>query len=303
MTARCWEPGTSYNQGDKVVYQGKTYKIIQPHTSQSGWEPTQTPALWGACHDEQVGQQQQQQESQDRGWFSQKPADQQPQQQQGEEEGEEKKEGFSSGMKIAAGVLGGAAALGLGALAYNQYNKHQENKQQTAWAGGNWETEAQQRLQQYNSAAVKPKVAWVLTTGNEVPANAIPGGAEKDGEPLYIARAFIEHGVHIGKIGRHMTNANIPYGGKEVSVSTYEVLVGDQNAVRWVDRSGALVTDGLNLVEGGREPNGSPLYIAQAAYKGGVHPGKAGAAFKKGAMIPYGGDEEHVLNYRVLTLA
>ena len=29
-------------------------------------------------------------------------------------------------------------------------------------------------------------------------------------------------------------------------------------------------------VEGGREKNGEPLYIARAYYKDGIHPGKAG---------------------------
>lgn len=25
---------------------GQIYKVIQPHTTQSGWEPSKTPALW-----------------------------------------------------------------------------------------------------------------------------------------------------------------------------------------------------------------------------------------------------------------
>ncbi|OXS58823.1 chitinase [Cohnella sp. CIP 111063] len=42
-----WAPNTSYKVNDLVVYQGKTYYCIQAHTSLSGWEPSNVPALWG----------------------------------------------------------------------------------------------------------------------------------------------------------------------------------------------------------------------------------------------------------------
>jgi len=42
-----WATNTSYKTNDQVVYQGKTYYCIQAHTSLSGWEPSNVPALWG----------------------------------------------------------------------------------------------------------------------------------------------------------------------------------------------------------------------------------------------------------------
>ena len=36
----------SYKIGDLVSYQGSTYKCIQAHTSESGWDPADTEALW-----------------------------------------------------------------------------------------------------------------------------------------------------------------------------------------------------------------------------------------------------------------
>ncbi len=42
-----WAPNTSYKANDRVVYQGKTYYCIQAHTSLTGWEPSNVPALWG----------------------------------------------------------------------------------------------------------------------------------------------------------------------------------------------------------------------------------------------------------------
>lgn len=41
-----WEQGTPYSLGDKVQYNGLAYENIQAHTSQEGWEPENTPALW-----------------------------------------------------------------------------------------------------------------------------------------------------------------------------------------------------------------------------------------------------------------
>lgn len=47
--------------------------------------------------------------------------------------------------------------------------------------------------------------------------------------------------------------------------------------LRWVPASGRLNVNSLGYrpVEGGRENDGTPLYIAQAPHKGVVHPGKA----------------------------
>jgi len=43
-----WAPGVAYHVGDQVTYNGLTYKCIQAHTSEVGWEPPNTPALWQA---------------------------------------------------------------------------------------------------------------------------------------------------------------------------------------------------------------------------------------------------------------
>ncbi|GAA4416438.1 alpha-lytic protease prodomain-containing protein [Actinokineospora soli] len=41
-----WAPYTYYGSGAQVTYGGASYRVIQPHTSQPGWEPPNTPALW-----------------------------------------------------------------------------------------------------------------------------------------------------------------------------------------------------------------------------------------------------------------
>lgn len=46
-----WSVGASYYTGDLVMDGEQEYECIQPHTSQEGWEPHATPALWKA-HEE-----------------------------------------------------------------------------------------------------------------------------------------------------------------------------------------------------------------------------------------------------------
>lgn len=41
-----WAIDTSYAVGKRVRYQDKLYRCVQAHTSQEGWEPPVTPALW-----------------------------------------------------------------------------------------------------------------------------------------------------------------------------------------------------------------------------------------------------------------
>lgn len=41
-----WVAEKSYAVGDRVRDDGKLYRCVQAHTSQEGWEPHSTPALW-----------------------------------------------------------------------------------------------------------------------------------------------------------------------------------------------------------------------------------------------------------------
>ncbi len=41
-----WAAGVDYAADIRVRYGGKLYRCVQAHTSQAGWEPSATPALW-----------------------------------------------------------------------------------------------------------------------------------------------------------------------------------------------------------------------------------------------------------------
>lgn len=41
-----WSAGTVYQAGATVTYGGATYRCLQGHQAQPGWEPPNAPALW-----------------------------------------------------------------------------------------------------------------------------------------------------------------------------------------------------------------------------------------------------------------
>lgn len=41
-----WEPGQAVGVADIRSYEGKLYKVVQPHTTQADWTPDSMPALW-----------------------------------------------------------------------------------------------------------------------------------------------------------------------------------------------------------------------------------------------------------------
>jgi len=312
-----WEPGTRYDYGCVVEYEGHQYKIIQPHQSQSDWTPPVCPALWGRCpeaHQHDQGPPPQKE------WSHETPA-YQPQggfsaphpNQQVEIPHEERKknwydidDGRKKELELGGGLLAGAAALGAGYFAYKHHEKGEEEKKATVWALQNWLHDAQMRTDRYNSGGSSQPLNWILNHGKAIPPNAIEGGNDK-GHTLYIARAFQEGGIQPGKASDWFKKgAVIGYKRDEIQLETYEILVGRPDAVQWVDASGTFNSSSwesrYRLVEGGRENNGAQLYIAQAPYDGGVHPGKIAEGYH-GAFIPYNGTEEEVKEYRVLCYA
>jgi len=73
--------------------------------------------------------------------------------------------------------------------------------------------------------------SWIKREGNNIPLHAFKAGYEKDGSPLYIARARMVDGVMTpGKCGPGVKGAHFPYGGKEVIIEHhYEVFVPASN--------------------------------------------------------------------------
>ena len=50
-----WTPGTAYTVGYKVQKDGKLWRTVQAHTSQTGWEPENAPSLWEQINETHAG--------------------------------------------------------------------------------------------------------------------------------------------------------------------------------------------------------------------------------------------------------
>ncbi|CAN5385450.1 hypothetical protein BH10PSE19_BH10PSE19_03090 [soil metagenome] len=130
--------------------------------------------------------------------------------------------------------------------------------------------------------------SWRTYHGS-VPRDAISGGREAS-RTLYICQARYMDGTHPGKLvdGR----CNITWGGAEVQQKHFRVLVGD--GLRWRLVRGDRIPSAA--IAGGNE-RGQPLYICQARYSGGIHPGKV---FDNSCHIGYNGRDIARQEFRVL---
>lgn len=331
-----WQPGTHYNAGDVVEYEGSRYQIIQPHRAQGDWAPNATPALWGRMsgdsgghsgghghggHNQSHGQGQGygQGQGQGQGYGNNQGHQQQPQQQYNygnekppaEPTKEEQKKDWrdldddrKKQLAVGGGLLAGAAAIAGGYFAFKEHEKSEEEKKAQTWALQNWIKDAEDRTRQFKQNGPSGPCTWVLTEGKNIPSGAIVGGEER-GVNLYICRAFYDGAIIPGKAAPGMKLGGVlGYCDEEIDVPKYEVLIGDMRGLRWVQAHGRLDLRNLGAkpVEGGRENDGTHLYIAQAPHKGATHPGKASDKLD-GAYIPYGGGEKRVDNYQVLCYA
>ncbi|KAI8846954.1 hypothetical protein BC829DRAFT_418785 [Chytridium lagenaria] len=304
-----WQPQTNYVQGSKVIYQGVTYQIVQPHTSQVGWEPPMTPALWNRVagethqqthqHDSQCGHQEQQHQQQEqKPSYEVRPSDPAPsyenrpeekkeeqyqnQEQQQDQQQEHKKPGFFENpyVQVAAGVLGASALAGVGGLAAYKFHKNQSDDQK--------------------------RDAWV----NEV--TIVSQNDQRENKPLFwitprATRVYHDSGVCVGKANPKM-GCNIGYGNKEISIKDdkFQVLCGNVNAIKWVEVSGACSTSSLQNalpIAAGQEKDGRILFLAQTFYNNSVQIGKAGEHINDGMVFPYGGKEVTSRTYKVACYA
>lgn len=69
------------------------------------------------------------------------------------------------------------------------------------------------------------ELAWVQGTSGYIPPGAIQGGQQGDGQKLYIGRAHYQGSLVIGKVHPGHRTLYVSFGGNEVPISSYEVLV------------------------------------------------------------------------------
>lgn len=137
----------------------------------------------------------------------------------------------------------------------------------------------------------RPEPRWMDSNASRpLPINSVIGGGEY-GDTQYVCRAAYRSGVHPGKIvGQH---CNIAYGGKEIVMERYQVLVSIVD-LQWAPANYGFIPP--NAIEGGYE-NGKPLFICQSDYRGGRHIGKI---VGKNCNFGWGGKEVLSPIYNVL---
>ncbi|KAJ1946016.1 hypothetical protein EC988_005627 [Linderina pennispora] len=172
-----------------------------------------------------------------------------------------------------------------------------------SWHRRTSDASTQQTLCDSQPAALKTPddFAWVPAISGHIPLNAVQGGVERTGEPLFICRAYYRDGLHPGRAGRHLrTGASIGYGWQEVDVTECQVLCGQGARLRWVAQEGPLEINGFVPLLAGFEHTGEPLYVAKAVLGGAQQLGKCGVHIKHGASFAFNGREKAVAEYMVL---
>ncbi|GAA94777.1 carbohydrate-binding module family 12 protein [Mixia osmundae IAM 14324] len=211
-------------------------------------------------------------------------------------------------LEIGGGIVAATALVGGGIWAYSAHkNKEEEEKKASAWRNAQVSEQtyfqgAQVRSETYTSNSGMLPVYWVFVQNQQIPGNAIQCGSDSGGQPLYAARAYFKHGVHIGKAGKHLKNGvSIPWGGQEHNVEKFEILCGDASRVRWIDQEGDLnIEPSFQPVEGGRDHDGRAIFVAQVKYEGSVQVGKV-VIGEPHCNLAYGGKEiNHAGDWKVL---
>lgn len=134
---------------------------------------------------------------------------------------------------------------------------------------------------------------WIpMHAGQPIPVSAVVGGSQHHPSALfYICRANYRGGVHPGKY--LSGNCNISWGGSEIIMQHYEILLSDKPLI-WIEESDGNIPN--HAIAGGSE-NGNPLFICQADYKNGTHPGKI---IGENCNFGWGGHEMMAPYYKVL---
>jgi len=136
---------------------------------------------------------------------------------------------------------------------------------------------------------------WAGVKDETAQDQAFRAGADANGASLVPLRAAQGNGLHPGKFNTGNQQGYIPYGGKEIQVSTTssEIFVGTGI---WTPPGGGLPP---GAIPAGYDDDGSILYMIKAKQAGADALGKY-SAMRGEAYIPWGGKEVKVASFDVL---
>jgi hypothetical protein len=135
--------------------------------------------------------------------------------------------------------------------------------------------------------AQTPGLRWqAWPQGKPLPAAAVIAGPDSDGQALAVCRGRHMNSLTPGKT--RSGKCNIAYGGREIELTSFEVLTG-RGAWARPNRATGFV--------GGTDTDGTPLVVCRAAHQGSVTPGKV---YRGQCNIAYGGREIPKSDFEVL---
>lgn len=133
------------------------------------------------------------------------------------------------------------------------------------------------------------------TSRSPLPRNAVLGGKDTDGAPIYVGRAH-HHGDQIPcKVMPSKQIAYVPYNGSEIPIHNFDILTG--TVAKWKKEKNGKIPKGA--FPAGKTQSGEVLYVARVDHNrsttvGKLHPSH-GCTY-----IPYGGKEMPFKEYEVL---
>jgi hypothetical protein len=155
-----------------------------------------------------------------------------------------------------------------------------------------------------------------------IPADAIVGGTDVGGQPLYLCSADVTASINQpddtpasnqpGKARADWQACDVSYGGREHYVSSFYVLVPDWLPMDMTEGDNNLTCsiyyEGVcheipHPIAVGKDTSGEVLYACQVRlYPGpGVYPGKIGASFTGGCSYAMNGVENYSQHFSILT--
>jgi len=222
-----WRPNVAYEpEGLKIEYEGMIYELLHPHTSQMGWEPTQTPALWkvsfnqeGVKHKREYEEKQQQAQNimnqQSKAMMDNVPYKWVP---------------YTGVMpQNAIGISNHLDKTFFVARASLQNGIHpgyadQFNSRCFVGFGGK-----EVICEKFEVLICDPdRYHWVpCNDPDNINGNPVIGGYDRDRSPFYVCKCLRENVAYFGKTSPNSSCALYSYGDKEHELKTFEVLCYD----------------------------------------------------------------------------
>ncbi|CRK89235.1 CLUMA_CG002994, isoform A [Clunio marinus] len=145
--------------------------------------------------------------------------------------------------------------------------------------------------------AKENKFSWEPASDGRIATGAVSTGRDGNDE-IYIGRAPYQGSMTVGKIHPSHRCIYLPYGGNEVRLTHYEVLVYKRPSLQWMSTNSHSPLP-RNAVLGGRDTDGAEIFVGRASHAGDVMPCKV-IPSKRVAYVSYNGSEVSMHNFEVL---